>query len=78
MKTNWQQVALVLLGLIVGGGAAGAVGQLQYSRLQAEVRAEDDAQEKMLTAILVQVGRLDSRVDSLTVEVSRLRDRLNE
>ncbi len=37
---DWKALALILLGLISGGGAAGAVGAVRLAASKAELRAE--------------------------------------
>lgn len=47
MKTNWQQLALFLVGLIVGGGAAAATAQYQLAALRQAVQDQlDDVEEE--------------------------------
>lgn len=93
-NSNWQKVALVLFGLLIGSGTAGGIGHFQYSAFAKEVRTERmrvarqaaEAREKLeakidaahsgSNSVLIEMGKLAEKVDGLTSEVNRLRDRL--
>lgn len=46
MKTNWQQLALFLIGMIVGGGMAAATAQYQIASLRQAVQDQLDEVEE--------------------------------
>ena len=82
MKTNWQQVAMVLLGLIFGGFAAGAVGHVQYNQLRAETSMRFDKMQTEfnerglnIQAVLVEIGRLQEQVKGLREDVRYIKEK---
>ena len=76
MKTDvWKWIASLLAGLVVGGGAAGTIGNHQYQELRNEMRVEigeasDD--RDMLIATLT------SKVDLMYREIGATRESLIE
>ncbi len=79
MKADWQKIAFVLFGLIVGSGFTGSVSYFQSAEAASErTKIEKKAEEKsaVQTLILIEMGRIGEKVDNLSKEVIRLRDKI--
>jgi len=83
LKTDWQAAALVLFGLLVGGGGATGLGHLSAQSLAIEAASERnkiekkvDSYQEVSTKLLIELGKLGEKVDNLSSEVIRLRNRI--
>ncbi len=80
-NTNWQNLSQFLVGLLVGGIAAGSIGHYQYGVLREELRTEI-AQVRAIAAknasensqVLVEIGRLQEQVRGVREDIRDIRD----
>lgn len=82
MKTNWQQTALFLVGLMVGGGASGAIGHYQYQALAQETRSdrqrvqtELDSTKSDTRVIMEQIRSINEKLGDLKESIKELKRR---
>lgn len=60
---------MVLLGLIFGGGVAGAVGSYKYQQLNQELKTLNNA----LTPVLVELGKIQVTLKAMQEDIQELK-----
>lgn len=62
---------MVLIGLLFGGGAAGAVGSYKYEQLNQEMRTLNNA----MTPVLVELGKIQVAITAMQEDIDELKGR---
>jgi archaellum component FlaC len=66
---------MVLIGLVLGGGASSAVSQAQYNDLREEMNEKLDGMNDAVVPILVEMGKLQAMVAGLKDDIQELKEK---